>query len=544
MRFLRFRKWKIVTKLPILSLGSVVIISGIVLAYIVPEAREAVSEERRKGLENAVGLVFKLLQEYESRAMAGEFPLEEAKAKAAKRISVMRYGRDGYFWIMDTNHVMIMHPAQPELKGRVLADSTDAQGTPIFREFAAICARQGSGHIDYFWPKPGMKEPVRKHSYVRLFENWGWIVGIGIYTDDVNRETRVLYNRLFLIVLFTGVFVSIAGLLLAHQLINPIQELARDAAEVAKGNYTVKLECEGDDEIGVLTSSFKSMVSSIETAMMEIRRKNEALDQARTIAEEQARVLEIQAEELKAANKVAVDALRLKSEFLRNVTHEFRTPMNGLIGMNDLLLETKLDEEQRDYAATIKQCANDLMHIVNQVLNFSKIESRLQEYHEEVIDFENLVKRALLPQAQLIARKKLVVSHRVDDQLGDALEGNSEFLLEVLSALTSNAAKFTGNAGTIRIDVDLLQSSGSTVETKFSVHDTGIGIPVGSLDSVFQPFVQGDGASNRKYGGMGMGLAMSKAIVEMIGGRIGVNSVEGTGSTFWFSVPLKKHNAG
>ena len=539
-----FQKWRIATKLLVLSLGSVAVISGIVLGYIVPEARDALREERRKSLENSVGLVFSLLQEYEWRAMAGEFPREEAKARAAKRVSFMRYGRDGYFWITDTNLVMIMHPTQPDLNGRNVAEYADPKGTKIFKEFTAVCREHGAGFVDYYWPKPAMRDPVHKLSYVRLFEEWGWIVGMGLYTDDVKRETTGLYNKLFLIVLLTSVLVSIAGLLVAHQIVIPIQRLARDATEVAKGNYEVKLESHADDEVGVLASSFHSMVTSIKNAITEITVTNQALDRARAIAEDQAAALEIQAEELKAANRIALDASRLKSEFLRNVTHEFRTPMNGVIGMNDLLLDTELDEEQREYAETIRESAHDMMEVLNQVLNFSEIESWIRECQEETIEFENLIRQALQPHAQLVARKKLDVAVRVDDRMGASVRGNAACLREVFGALASNAVKFTGEGGKIWFDVDLVECLDDEVKVKASVRDTGIGIPDDTRGRLFRPFVQGDGSMRRKYGGTGLGLATSKQLVEMMGGQIGVQSEVGKGSTFWFSVTLKKQGSG
>jgi signal transduction histidine kinase len=535
-----FQKWRIATKLLVLSLGSVAVISGIVLGYIVPEARDALREERRKSLENSVGLVFSLLQEYEWRAMAGEFPREEAKARAAKRVSYMRYGRDGYFWITDTNLVMIMHPTQPDLNGRNVAEYADPKGTKIFKEFAAVCQEHGAGFVDYYWPKPAMRDPVHKRSYVRLFEEWGWIVGMGLYTDDVKRETTGLYNKLFLIVLLTSVLVSIAGLLVAHRIVTPIQRLARDATEVAKGNYQVKLESQAEDEVGVLASSFHSMVTSIKNAITEITVTNQALDRARAIAEDQAGALEIQAEELKAANRVALDASRLKSEFLRNVTHEFRTPMNGVIGMNDLLLDTELDEEQREYAETIKESAHDMMEVLNQVLNFSEIESGIRECQEETIEFESVIKQALQPHAQLVARRNLDVVVRVDARLGASVRGNAACVREVFGALASNAVKFTGEGGQIWFDVDLVECLDDEVKVKASVRDTGIGIPDDTIGRLFRPFVQGDGSMRRKYGGTGLGLATSKQLVEMMGGQIGVQSEVGKGSTFWISLTLKK----
>ncbi|MCC6397931.1 MAG: cache domain-containing protein, partial [Bacteroidetes bacterium] len=520
--------------------GSVAVISGIVLGYIVPEARDAVREERRKSLENSVGLAFSLLQEYEWRAMAGEFSREEAKARGAQRLSHMKYGRDGYYWITDTNLVMIMHPTQPELNGRNVAGYKDPEGTEIFREFASVCREQGAGFVNYYWPKPAMRDPVHKLSYVRLFEEWGWIVGMGLYTDDVKRETTGLYNKLFLIVLLTSVLVSIAGLLVAHQIVIPIQRLARDATEVAKGNYEVKLESHADDEVGVLASSFHSMVTSIKNAITEITVTNQALDRARAIAEAQAGELEIQAEELKAAHRVALEASRLKSEFLRNVTHEFRTPMNGVIGMNDLLLDTNLDEEQREYAETIRESSRSMMELIDQVLNFSRIESGFRECQEETIEFGSLIKQALQPHAQLVARKKLDVAIRVDDRLDASVMGHAACIREIFGALTSNAVKFTGDGGEICFDIDLVECGDEDVKVKASVRDTGIGIPVETIERLFRPFVQGDGSTRRKYGGTGLGLATSKQLVEMMGGQIGVESEEGKGSTFWFAVTLKK----
>ncbi|MBF0338971.1 MAG: methyl-accepting chemotaxis protein [Nitrospirae bacterium] len=271
MKIKRFRDWSLFWKGISISIATLLIVLIAIVFYFIPLMKKNMVDEKLNSLRNLTDIAYALMVEYNERANKGEFTQEEAQNRAKARIRNIRYMEKEYFWINDMQPKMIMHPIKPELDGKDLSDNKDPNGKRLFIEFVKVCKKDGAGYVNYMWSKPGSQKPVPKLSYVRLFKPWDWIVGTGVYIDNIDRQMNALKIQIFIGTLVC--FGIIIGLSLFIARINtlPIVRGMETMRQVSDGDLTIDIAVDSTDEIGHLLLAISEMVHRLRDMIATIK---------------------------------------------------------------------------------------------------------------------------------------------------------------------------------------------------------------------------------------------------------------------------------
>lgn len=274
MKLLNINNWKVFYKIIALSLAILITIFAVFFIFLVPVISDTLYFHKKENVKHTVEVAYNIVENYYKMARTGELTTEEAKSGAAKMLRELRYNDNEYFWINDYDHKMIMHPMNKDMEGRILDNYKDPDGVLMFVKFVEVAKREGSGFVEYRWAKPGFSEPVPKISYVKGLKDWEWLVGSGIYVDDVEAEISSIKSQFTYFLLIASVIAILIGFYIARKISIPVNKLNSAAAKVADGDVNVSVDINSADELGMLSKQFNKMVDNIKKSMEEVQHKS------------------------------------------------------------------------------------------------------------------------------------------------------------------------------------------------------------------------------------------------------------------------------
>ncbi len=342
-------------------------------------------------------------------------------------------------------------------------------------------------------------------------------------------QTILIDLVLIIIATMTSIAVSLG---ITRLIIAPVNALSDGLNELISGNTAARIKPTGVTEMQAISNSVNKLADALDNAYTDLQT---GIDQATHDIRETLETLEIQNIELDMARREAIDSSRIKSEFLANMSHEIRTPLNGIIGFANLLVKTHLSRKQDDYAKTIQMSSQSLLTIINDVLDFAKIEAGKLSLDNTPLNLKAAIEDVLVMIAPEAHRKHIELIPQYYQDVPKHIIGDPLRIKQIVTNLVGNAIKFT-DEGQVAVRITLDSDFGSSAIIRIAITDTGIGLTQDQKKALFKAFQQANTSTAREYGGTGLGLIISKKLVEQMGGDMGIDSELGRGSTFWFTL--------
>ncbi len=459
------------------------------------------------------------------------------------------------YGVFSQNKYLLERLAEAELREH------HAEGIAFYSAAGKVIASSGKLIHHFTLPKeaenPKLKVTIHEYPHSMAF-----VAPIAIYKESndmraefsqsetiigwlmVELETESIHMQQLQILLHAGLIfllgLTVSGYYAFHMgrnVTRPILRLAETVERIKQGALNTRVQVNSYREIDVLGSGINTMVQALENAHTELQRK---IDQATLSLRRTLETIEVQNIELDIAKRTAEKANKIKSEFLADMSHEIRTPLNGVLGFINLLQKTELNQKQKEFVNTIQRTANNLLAILNDILDFSKIEAGKLRFEQAPMDIRECIDEILNLLAPHAHEKNIPLIPLVYSDVPTLMLGDPLRIKQIITNLVSNSIKFTSD-GSVVIRVLLEQETPSHYIIRVSVSDTGIGLSKEEQKVLFQAFNQTKSETTRKFGGSGLGLVISKKLVEQMGGSIGVESEPEKGSTFWFTYKAKKY---
>lgn len=506
---------------------TVVISATFIITFSSIQSQKAYNDKVSE-LQSLTEVAYKLLKFYNDKVENGLLTKEQAQAKALEHIRAMTYqNKRGYYFVIDYDNVYKLHPTLLEVEGHEYNEIEDVAGKKFLQELrnSALSSPNG-GHVEYWYPKADIdinlkavhdkKKVYPKLSYVKAFEPWQWYIGTGAFIDDINHSLiqSIVFSSLICLVLIV-VFILLIQYFIDKTITKPINDLANVSLKLANNDLSVQMpEDTSQTEIGKLRRSFKKYVENQKYLFSKVDEQTNQLIQSIS--------------ELKEAHEY-------KNQFLSNMSHELRTPLNAILGFSQLLKDGyygDLNEKQLDYVETINKSGDHLLGLINNLLEISKIDAGLLELQFQAIKPSEVVEEVLNILNSYIQKKGIAVTVEYSNDIGLVNTDLGKFR-QILFNLLTNAIQFNHQNGAI--DIHVFKSNND--EITFNITDTGVGIEQSDIKEIFKEFYQAKSTKYKMPGGTGIGLSLTKRLVEIQNGSIGVESKVGEGSKFWFTLP-------